>query len=262
MTERRYRKNILKNHKIFVIFSIILMIVTLLIITKTLSKYVLKQNDSQSVIATKFYFESNALSIDGKNNDFFDWNGEESYELNFDVFNFEDVLRYDSQDVSYTVNVENSSNITIKCFINDVETYNGILEKGKQTTDRVKLIIIPNSTITDIETLKISVISNLPYTKTLSGSFNIIVNTKKYDINLVDNTDYEKLIITTYDYIGNFKINYDSTKLMLYTDNMQTIEESIILQTEKNSNYQIEFIKLTTDKIELDTDDIRVEEYN
>ena len=89
MAKKDMKRNILKDHKKFVIYSSIFMLVAILLVTKTLGKYVLKQSDSQSVVATKFYFESNALSIDGKDNDFYNWNGKDSYELNFDIFNFE-----------------------------------------------------------------------------------------------------------------------------------------------------------------------------
>ena len=77
---------------------------------------------------------------------------------------------------------------------------------------------------------------------------------------MIEETDYEKLIITTYGSAKKLKIKYDSTKLMLYTDNLTNSEEGIILTTEENANYQIEFVKLTTDKIKLNTDDISIEE--
>lgn len=262
MAKKDMKRNILKDHKKFVIYSSIFMLVAILLVTKTLGKYVLKQSDSQSVVATKFYFESNALSIDGKDNDFYNWNGKDSYELNFDIFNFEDELRYNSQEISYSINIETDSNINVQCFINDVETNNGTLANGKQTTDKIKLIITPNSTIANTETFNVYVASNLPYTKTLSGTFNIMVNEKNYDVNLINESDYEKLIITTYEYTNNLKIKYSTEKLMLYSDNMKTLDDGIILTVEKNSNYQIEFIKLTSDQIELGSDDIRVEELN
>ena len=73
--------------------------------------------------------------------------------------------------------------------------------------------------------------------------------------------DYEKLIITTYDYNKTLKIEYEPTKLMLYTDGLNNNDNIITINPKSNSNYEIEFIKLTSDEIKLNTD-VRIIESN
>lgn len=257
--KKRYKKDILKEHKNIVIFSTIVVIITLAIITQTLSKYILKQKNFQAVVATKFYFESNLLNVDGKDNNFYNWDGKSNYDIEFDISNFEDELRYDTQDISYTINIENNSGASVDCFINGEQTNNGVLIANKKTIDKIKLTIKTESEITDKVTFNISVTSKSPYSKILTGTFNVNVNQKDYDINLIEEKDYEKLIIATYNYNEKFKIKYDPEKLMLYTDNLEKSDDGDIFKAEKNSNYKIEFIKLTTNKINLGTD-IIVEE--
>lgn len=259
--KKKQEKSILKGHKKIVIFSTIITIIVLTFILQTFSKYVLKKQNFQAVVATRFYFESDLLSADGKNNDFYDWDGKSIYELEFNIMNYEDVLRYGSQDISYTVDVENNSNVNVKCFINEIETNNGVLTKGKQTSDKVKLTIEPNSVIANKESINVSVTSNSPYSKTLNGVFNININKKEYTANLIEKKDYEKLIITTYDYNKTLKIEYEPTKLMLYTDGLNNNDNIITINPKSNSNYEIEFIKLTSDEIKLNTD-VRIIESN
>lgn len=257
--EKKYNSNNIKHEKILFICIFIILVI---FVARALAKYIIKYQDIAEANATKFYFKSNMLDTEEKIYNYYDWDGKSEYNIEFELCNYEDELRYSSFDIPYKITINtDSTDIQTSCSINGEVTTEGILLSENSTKNNmVKLTINPTEGVEILNTvkLKITVTTVEPYEKTLIGTFNINVNKNNpYDVNLKSETDYEKLLITTYSYKGNIKIKYDKTKLILFTDNLEGItlnDDIAILNIESNSNYQVEFIKITTDSVELGTD--------
>lgn len=257
---KRYESNDIEKYKKFLLICIVIIIISA--IASTIAKYFLKYQDITEADATRFYFSSNALDTTAKQYNYYDWNGKSEYNIEFELYNYEDELRYSNFEIPYEVNIKaDSEDVDIKCSIDGVVTKEGTLKsENSKEYNRVKLTITPRDGVEISKPIQISVDvkTDSMYEKILSGIFNLNINNNNpFDVNLKSENDYEKLIITTYSYKGNIKIKYNSTKLMLFTDNIEgitTTDDGVILNVKSNSNYQIEFIKLTTDSVELGTD--------
>lgn len=251
--------NNIKREKILFICAFIILGI---FVSRAWAKYIIKYQDIAEANATNFYFKSNILDTEEKIYNYYNWDGKSKYDIEFELYNYEDELRYSNFDIPYKIEIDtDSTDIQTSCSIDGNVATEGILLNDNTTKyNQVKLIIEPKEgvEISDSIKLRIIVTTEEPYEKTLIGTFNININKKKtYDVNLKTETDYEKLVITTYSYEGNIKIKYDKTKLILFTDNLEDVtlaDDGAILNTKVNCNYQVEFIKMTTDTIKLGTD--------
>ena len=87
----------------------IAIIVFLLIIAKTKSKYVAKLQSTHTIESSAFYFESNLASVDGIEYDAGKWNGTNPINLEFYVNNFENEYLITGDDIKFTIGAEKTN---------------------------------------------------------------------------------------------------------------------------------------------------------
>lgn len=242
-------------------YIVLLFILTLIILSGILiarSKYVLKSDVIGMIEADTFYFNSYTLSEIEKQIS--------SDNIEFKLFNYEDALRASSANIEYEIKTEivspKDDGVTAKVTINGEEKSNGILEGGEQSIDTIKVEVQNNGTSVDEASVRVYAIAKSPYTKTISAVYNMKKNENSsvdgnYEVNLVSKEQYENLLIRTTSYSGSLKVTYDNTKLRMYDERKENIDISgnvVTINVNKSSNYSVKFVKLTTDKIELNKD--------
>lgn len=189
---------------------IIVVLIFLLAITPTVSRYIGEMVSTYLQAMNNFYFHSDLLTERGESYKLYNWNGISDYDLNIDLWNHEDKIRFTSTDIEYEVKVEtdNKSDYTI----------NG--NTGKITADQAKnqsfnVKIKPTTQLNsgDYVDVKITVTSSKPYEKTMYASFKIYVNvlgvnysitdkenSKFFDVNIANASDTDKTITLKWDY--------------------------------------------------------------
>ena len=242
-----------KTKYIVAIFIVTLIILSGILIAR--SRYVLKSNVVGLIKADAFYFNSYTLDEGEKqiNTD----------SIEFKIYNYEDALRTSEKDIEYEIKAEvitpKNSNITTKVFINGEEKSTGILTGGAKTTDTVEIKLENDEAITENVSVRVYAIAKSPYTKNIGAIYNIKKSntTDNYEANLKTGNEYENLLIRTYDYSGKIELSFENSKLKVYDEKQENVEISgniVTLMVNKNSNYSIKFIKLTSDTINLGKD--------
>lgn len=221
--------------KNIIIFVIIM--VGILTIHFTQSKYVVNVQEQYAEPAEKFYFESDIL--ENSNYELTDWDGISTYVIdNIDLSKIEDVIRYGNSNVEYEVEtlVENALAV-LK--INGQEATNGtITEKNIDTLTLEATPIISN------EQMNITLIvrSTSPYKKEIEATFNIIPKNdfEEYKTELIDSSGKNDpvLYIQNNDTEKTFKIQYDNAKVSLDISNNLQYGEII-------TNNNISYIQIT-----------------
>lgn len=262
-----------KNDKKIIYVSLIIMIIVLaLLISNSMSKYIIRIRDIHAQESTAFYFESEIADVDGNEYKINNWDGTEQA-IKIDIKNYTSNLLKTSQNIRYTINakiIENSSDTTknselIETIIYDkantriTENQEFTLEKGKLSQDTYTLSIIPKvANLEDGKTFNIELtISSIePYTKELKANIKITVNEMEdYIATLSNSSNGEYSILNLkVNNPNDITIKYDNTKLILDRSNSlindvqitttENIDTFIIDKSKlEEKNYEIHFIK-------------------
>lgn len=239
-----------KNKILIVIFLIFIVSLT---ISLTLGKYVYNSVWNYYLKSRNFYFESDLLSINEKNNSLLKWNGENIY---FNIKNNSNDKLVSDYDISYkiTCSVIGDESQYIECLLNDTDkaTYNGTLtnisycladtEEDKKLNkaecelkgyvwydEPVKKDNFFNLKLTnktkqiDEVSVKIVVESISPYHKTLTGIFNLNKVEEletEYNVEYESLNDYDELIIINKTSEKKcFSIDFNSNDYLIDADN-------------------------------------------
>lgn len=120
-----------KNRKKLIF--LLLLVVTVLTVTLTYSKYIYNNVWNYYLKSKEFYFSSNLLSYDGKKNTNLNWDGNS---ISFNLKNYMNSESITDYDITYKVScsVEGDAKEYSKCIINDSDssTYNGVLTSNKK----------------------------------------------------------------------------------------------------------------------------------
>lgn len=272
---RKRKLNNIKRKINLKIIIFVIVVIFFLILSSTMAKYVFVIQNIQQLESKKFYFNSD-ISADNENNYYTEmWDGEKELEVNFCVNNYENQNLITSEDIRYSIEVEKindvNDEITTKIFGDNKEiSEEQILTGNVQSIKNYTIKISANKKITsDLVKIKLKINSISPYKKELTSDIdiNILNNNNEINSTIIDNGEYVTLKIQTNDYIESKTITYDNTKLIL--DQSSAVLENISNSTndaknsfvipkanfEKNTNYEIYFIKIDTNiNIELGTD--------
>ena len=231
-----------------------IVIISFLILSVTMAKYVLKIEDIHQIESTAFYFNSN---IEGDYTE--EWNGENTLEIGLSVNNYENQSLVTSEDISYSLEIEKlddtNNEITAKIYESNKEiTSEQTLAGGAATTKDYVLKINKNSEITNDEfNIKVKINSTNPYKKELVSNIKIKMKKSNNEIStsLEDKGEYVVLKINTNDLVENKTITFDNTKLTVVKAN--NLLQNVNINTnnfiipkakfETNKEYEIIFIK-------------------
>lgn len=264
----------MKKNKKYIFYILIFICIVTAVVVYTKAKY--KANNYNAYVQNSeyFYFESDILTEKGNTISFADWNGQGEYDIKFNLYNYQDLLRKNNINTEYEIETTVSTNnatttATSTTYINNENNTKGTLVGKNSSTDNV-VIKLNNLKETDspIE-VKVTATSTYPYSKTISAVFEINKSTEKdYEVNVKDLGDYANLLIKTNSFNNKLKITFNSDILKLTAFNLKrdlTSDELagkyVILDVTENSEYQLEFIKMNTENT-INIDDFKLEVVN
>lgn len=161
-------RKINKNVKFIIILCIVILLVPIAV---TLSRYVYNKILDFYYYTQNFYFESDKLSFMGSNYSLDYWNGVDPYDIVINLNSYKNNSLKSSSDIEYKVSYECPNEVTC-----GISKGNGIIYSSTNN-DSFNFTITPNATFTDGDsvTVKITASSLSPYKKTLSASFKLVV---------------------------------------------------------------------------------------
>ena len=262
-----------KNKKRIKINPIIIVAIIIIILAfgYSIARYVMQESSLHIQTSEKFYFNSSVLKENNPKYILKDWDGSSKYTLTIDLNNFVDSFRHTNEDITYefSANCENENiNITTS-----VDSSNLSLKGAQNTTNEIIVEITPENKIGQGEFIEVNVVaqSTKPYEQELSATFTIYVEEKiNYTANLKESSNKEYVILNleTLENDVNLTIKYDNTKTILDTNNnlfestnitQSENMNSISIHLEKNSFYNIIFIKKDLNNSIILEEDIVVE---
>lgn len=240
-----------KNINLYVILFLIILILITTTIIISYSKYVFSEKSEHALNSEKIYFESNLLSVDGKQNKYYDWDLTSEYSIKFKILNYSDHLKINESNIKYKVEIP-TNELNAEIYINGIKKIENVLEGNELNEDEIEIKINPSGKILSKLEMEVKAILEEPYEKEISGTFIIGHGElgESYVTNLINNPgkDYSLLELKTNSYMGNLRIEYDKTKVVpnVNTNLLEDVEKHdgyIILNVKANSNYEIKFIK-------------------
>lgn len=245
------KKRIQQNRKIIIVAIVI---ISFLILSLTMAKYIFKVEDVHTIESASFYFNSD---IDGNYTK--EWDGVNALEIGFCVTNYENQNLVTDENVSFNLDVEKQDDtndeITTKIYENNAEVSGEeTLTGGTATTKNYILKINKNAEITNDEfNIKVKINSLSPYKKEIVGNIKISIlkSNNSIDTALEDKGEYVTLKINTNDVLEDKTITFDNNKITL--DKANALLQNINLDArnftipkanfETNKEYEIIFIK-------------------
>lgn len=253
--------------KKYIIILIFIMLITLIGINSfTYAKYVFNSAKDYYLKSKGFYFYSDKLDINSKENVNNYWNGES---IDFNINNYLNDKVISEYDINYNVECSIKNNDNAKCYLNDTEsnilkstlksnnkcinnTQDGVDTsvftkeeclnqnynyQNEKVTDKITFKIVPNSgyLLTDIE-VEIKVTSTSPYTKTLKSIYKLYKDQNSMNNITIDYKDYE-----TYGdlIINNSYSEKKCVKVLWDPDNLIIDNSDIIFKEVFNDNKYI-----------------------
>lgn len=201
--------------KKILIISLLFIVVSIIIFTHTsYARYISNSIWDYYLSSNNFYFESDYLDKNIKNNIYNSWDGNS---ISFNLKNGLSNDIYTKDDIKYEV-----SCITLNeasCLVNGESVYKAILKGNTFTTETLSFRIEGDADLTNVTVIAKAI---SPYKKTISANFELnrirIKNTINYD--LVDYGNYSKLNISNYS-------NNDKCLSVSYSaDNIHVLEDS------------------------------------
>ena len=170
-------KKLLKK-PILLIFILLLLIP----IGITFSKYIKKFVDYYILKSNNFFFSSDKLEEGGISYDINNWGGVGQFSIQFQLNNHKNNILTSDSDITYNVTATCSEDTT--CILSQDS---GVIYTSEKTHN-LTLTVNPERTFDTDETITVTVTasSTSPYEKTLSATFNITVGRKGIDYEIVD----------------------------------------------------------------------------
>lgn len=254
------------------IFLIVAFLLLIFFIASSLSKYVIEKRDTHAQESTAFYFESLIAKVEeGTTYQKTDWDGSSTQTIYFSVKNYSNNLLKTSEDITYKICAE----LMEKDELIDVLVYDTsnkvitqedtcLLSGSDLNENQYELKIIPKVSQIDVGkefNIQLTITSISPYSKQLTSNIKVAVGKEaSNEINLVNSRNGEYITLNLYiNNLQDVEINYDATKLILdqsnYLVNNLTITSTDTIHSftipesslEKGKNYEINFIKITSD---------------
>ncbi len=164
------------------IVLIALLIVIILPIGITFSKYIYDKVKYYILEANNFYFNSDKLEDGGITYNINNWGGIESFNIQFELNNHKNNLLTSDSDIAYDLSVVCDDDV--QCSISNTS---GVIYKDQKTVS-YDIIVNPLRVFDTNESVnvRIEATSSSPYVKTLSGNFVITVGKKGVSYEIVD----------------------------------------------------------------------------
>lgn len=184
------------NSKIKIKYAIIIMLLIIAIIPVgiTFSKYIHDFIGNYLIKTNNFYFNSDKLGSPAINYNVNNWSGVGNFTIQFQLNNHKNNLLVSNSDITY--------NITLNCPVDvscSIDNSSGTIYTTEMT-DNFVVTVTPLRVFNADESISVSISASslLPYVKTLSANFTITVGRQGIDYEIVDNANqpYMNLTIT------------------------------------------------------------------
>jgi hypothetical protein len=175
-----------------IIIIVLLLVVSLISIGKTFSKYVSTTKWDYSYNSKDFYFTSDYLSEEEKTLYYNSWDGSD---ISFNISNALNKDTFTNEDITYEVSC--ISNDTV-CLINGESNFTATLTGGVYSNEKLNLSLSDFETVANVTVIARSI---KPYKKTLQVTYEVNKETKINDI------EYE---LKSYDNLSKLLINNNS----------------------------------------------------
>lgn len=229
--------------KLLIIVSIVILF-TLTLIGRTITRYIGKEKNETAYIAQSFYFESSLLSDSSTVPSYTLKNQVDS--ISIDLNNFEDNLRYSDVAIDYIVSITDLNG-------NQVNDKNDNLIPNKTGQFSAKSKTTKNEEFSNLKkgTYIVTAQAVSPYTKTIKANFIILGSDEdiSYFVSDVNGSSVMKLTVTTSEYNGNIRISWpnglapDSTDPKLASINSGFSAGECTVHFEAYSEYTFQFFK-------------------
>jgi len=201
----------MKSKKTIIIFAIFFLV--LIGVVPTLGRYIGNEIKNYYLSSKNFYFNSDKLEQNGIVYQVENWSGVDSYSVTFNMNSYKNNTVYSETDIEYKINYSCSDNVT--CTIDKTES----IIYASEHTDSFTITITPKKPLEDDEKATINVEAKAisPYTKTLKGTFNVVVGKMGLAYEILDEKDstyFEVSITNTLDYytvreaFNNYTVGY------------------------------------------------------
>ncbi|MBQ6284861.1 MAG: hypothetical protein IJK67_00925 [Bacilli bacterium] len=190
----------MKRRKILII---LIMIILLLPLGITFSRYVTENIKNYLMEANNFFFNSDKLVSGGITYGINNWGGASNIEIQFELNNHKNNILTSDADISYTLTTT-CDNTLILCNLN---SNSGVIQVAEKT-DNFTLTIIPVRAFADNESITATVTasSSSPYEKTLSATFVVTVGRRGVDYQITDSVGSPYLIFTVTNALDTYKV--------------------------------------------------------
>lgn len=165
-----------------VLICLIPIFVVCLTLTVTLGRYVYNMVENHILESKGFYFNSNAMTVNGSKHSINNWDGVNAYQITIDVNNQKNDYVWTQTDIEYDISVDCSQNI--KC---EISKNNGVIRKDVKT-DSYTITVYPKGNFSNNQTAEVitKVKSSFPFVKELSTTYNIGIETSKFSYSIND----------------------------------------------------------------------------
>lgn len=236
--------------------SIVVIIIVLAFTFSVFGRYIYNNIREAYLTAKEFYFTSNILTVNGSEYQYDNWDGENVYPIEFDLYTYINEETKLDYDLDYEVTCTTSDTEKIKCTINNRNGTNTFTGKVPASTNISKVVVYvsPLTPISQGESLKVQVSAktSVPYQKTVSCEFTLKRATPQgisYTIEDRVGRDYAVLQLTN-SHIAEKEVtlSFDPTELRIDSndeiyinaDNSKIVLEKLDLD-DKNYVKQITF---------------------
>ena len=161
-----------KRRVVYIVASIIVGVIFIMSIP-SLAKYITDKIHSYFIRGKNFFFTSDLLNENTASYQIGTWSGVGQFSVAFNLYSKDNELLFTENDISYTVEVECSSDVVCTS-----SKSSGILYMSDvDHTDTITITVVPQRVFVadEVVNIKVTVQSTSPYEKTLKGEFNYLV---------------------------------------------------------------------------------------
>lgn len=191
--------------KKFIICLIILLL--LLPIGITFSRYVIQNIKDYIMEANNFFFNSDKLVYGGITYNINNWGGSTDVPVQFEINNHKNNILTSQTDIEYDLNVTKSEDILVSLVYDEGTETQGVIQK-EEKTEKLTLIVTPTRVFNTGEsaTVTVKARSSSPYIKELSATFVITVGRKGISYEIVDSVGSPYLMFKVTDALDKYKV--------------------------------------------------------
>ena len=185
------------------LFIILVLIILLLPVGVTFSKYVIKNIKNYIMEADRFFFNSDKLVEGGIIYEINNWGGVSNIEIQFELNNHKNNILTSDADIQYSLSTSyDGSAIQVS-----LDSNSGVIYKNEKT-DNFTLIITPLRPFNDNESVYVTITatSSRPYVKQLSATFIAKVGRRGIDYAITDSVNSPYFMFSITNALDTYKV--------------------------------------------------------